>query len=314
MLDRRRTGSASFGYDQHKGLPVTCPRRSFRATLLLLVVTTVLVWNSSGATSPRFEIQQSYMEVAKTTTRTRATTTTQRVAKSTSYLGILYDHPKFVEVVDGASWVGVILSDPLDEKVYRPFVEKMHSIGLVVAGTINRPTIDAVSAATLRACSFGFDMIIFDELLSLGVLNGNTFNKIRDGVKTQFPNVKIGMSDYDIRQLTAFMRVAKPDFIAITAYQDLATSKKKIDAIASLAAQANVPAYAWVNFADPQAPSTLDQTLLTELTNYARSKLNGVWFWEYGDATWSGWTYEDWYLKNYPHVKTLTATLAGASS
>jgi len=48
---------------------------------------------------------------------------------------------------------------------------------------------------------------------------------------------------------------------------------------------------------------------LTDLANYAKSKLNGVWFWMYGDILWSGWQHGDWYIENYPYLKSFVEKL-----
>jgi len=234
---------------------------------------------------------------------------------STSYVGILYAYPNQAEVVAGANWVGVILSDPLDRTDgFKPFVDRMHSAGLLVAGTIYRPTVEAAISAALKAKSFGFDMIILDELLSRGVFDAASFNELVTRLRIsprRNPVLVVGMSDYDVAKMTQFLAEgAKPDFIAITTYYaDLAICKANIDAVAALAAQYKIPAYDWVTFADPRAITTTDQIAMSALANYAKSKVNGVWFWMYGDVSWSGWVWGDWYLKNYDYVKSLVPIL-----
>jgi len=234
-------------------------------------------------------------------------------AQTVSYVGVLYDSPKFAEVVPGAGWAAVILSDPLDGSYaseYKTFVANMHSNGVVAAGTLYRPTMSQVTSAALKTASFGFDMIILDELISPGIADAKNFNKLYAQVKAKYPKVQLGLSDYDEIKMQAILsKGARPDFIALTCYQALATSQYKIDVLASLSAKYKVPAYAWINIADPAYPQTTDQELMKTVAVYAKSKLNGVWFWEYGDITWSGWTWGDWYLKNYPYVKLLVSTL-----
>jgi hypothetical protein len=218
-------------------------------------------------------------------------------------VGIEYGGWWVVEVVPNATWVGmdIYISFPLDQS-YAAVAKTIHSHGSVAAGALNPHTVDDGIKAALALAAFGFDMIIIDEGLSRGVWDASSFNKLYAQVKAKFPNVNVGMSDYDVQKLTSFLKKkARTDFIAITVYQDLAVGgKKKIDAVSSLGANYKIRSYAWFDFADP-----IDNGKFAELTNYAISKMNGVWFWQFADINQGGWTGGDWCVKNLPYVKVL---------
>lgn len=273
-----------------------------RIRVVLLAFVVLLVLLAESGTVLAYSAQQTSLGV--------------QFNSSTSYVGILYDKTKDAQVVPGATWTGTILSDPLDRSTLKAFADKMHAAGLLVAGTINRSSVKAATSVALTAVSVGFDMIILDEVLSLypGVFDASSFNKLLSKIEMtpkRTANVVVGMSDYDVTRMTQFLASgAKPDFIAITTYYaDLSICQAKIDAIALLASQYQIPAYDWVSFADGTAVTTIDQTAMSALASYANSKVNGVWFWEYGDLSWSGWSYGDWYITNYDYVVSLVGTL-----